>query len=307
MDGPYRDIGSGFVRLSGLEAPRRAPSTITTVEDVLRELLKNSRDAGASRIFIATSLRSRRYRTIIVLDDGEGIPENHAHSIFEAGVTSRHLDRGSTSGLSLYHIRNASLQTLLTNTNSPTAIKTILDTHEIPERSLQSTSRTSKSNLLATAKTFARENPNLEIRLGSQSSTVAALLKYNIIRKNETSSGPTGFSGIVSGLGFDLSSRTLKRVDGGEIGPAGLVSFRGDHPVGFRGSPGRRISGTGEVGSDKRAIRLSLGDRQRGEISAILREAAAASYLVLGPVRFEISETRISIKADISEPEGDYE
>ena len=35
MEGPYRDLGAGFARLTGVEGVRRGPSRITHVEDVL--------------------------------------------------------------------------------------------------------------------------------------------------------------------------------------------------------------------------------------------------------------------------------
>ena len=50
MDGPYRDLGAGFARLTGLEGARRGPSRITHVEDALLELLRNARDAGATSV-----------------------------------------------------------------------------------------------------------------------------------------------------------------------------------------------------------------------------------------------------------------
>src|SRR4028118_727095 len=91
MDGPYRDLGAGFARLTGLEGTRRVPSRIAHVEDALLELLRNARDAGARGIYVASTLKDRRYRILTVLDDGHGIPESHKALIFEPGVTTRHL------------------------------------------------------------------------------------------------------------------------------------------------------------------------------------------------------------------------
>ena len=48
------NLGDGFVRLRAKEAQRRqAKQDITCFEDVVLELLRNSRDANASAIFIA--------------------------------------------------------------------------------------------------------------------------------------------------------------------------------------------------------------------------------------------------------------
>ena len=56
------DLGGGFVRLKSEEAERRqAAHDIRTTEDALIELLRNSRDAHAHSIFIATS-KSERVR-----------------------------------------------------------------------------------------------------------------------------------------------------------------------------------------------------------------------------------------------------
>ena len=62
------------------------------MEDALLELLRNARDAGATRIYVASTLKNKRYRTLTVIDDGHGIPESHRDLILEPGVTTRHLD-----------------------------------------------------------------------------------------------------------------------------------------------------------------------------------------------------------------------
>ena len=49
------NLGEGFVRLRVSEAERRqAKHDIQHVEDIVIELLRNARDAGASQIFLAT-------------------------------------------------------------------------------------------------------------------------------------------------------------------------------------------------------------------------------------------------------------
>ena len=131
MEGPYRDLGAGFARLTGAEGTRRAPSRIAYVEDALLELLRNARDADAENVYVASILNRRRYRTLTVLDDGHGIPSSHRDLIFQAGVTTRHLNPitdppggGSQNpphgaGLSLYHIREAALEATLLKQSLP--------------------------------------------------------------------------------------------------------------------------------------------------------------------------------------------
>ena len=62
------------------EAERRqAAQDIRSSEDVVIELLRNARDAGASRIFLATQ-KTGNARLLTVLDDGQGIPAAHARA-----------------------------------------------------------------------------------------------------------------------------------------------------------------------------------------------------------------------------------
>lgn len=49
------------------------------------ELLRNARDAGASRIFLATQ-KTGNERLLTVLDDGQGIPAAQHERIFEPRV-----------------------------------------------------------------------------------------------------------------------------------------------------------------------------------------------------------------------------
>ena len=105
------NLGDGFVRLRAKEAQRRqAKQDITCFEDVVLELLRNSRDANASAIFIA-SWKEQGCRYLTVLDDGSGIPEHLHATVFEPFVTSKldtfHEDRWGVHGrgMALYSIK----------------------------------------------------------------------------------------------------------------------------------------------------------------------------------------------------------
>jgi anti-sigma regulatory factor (Ser/Thr protein kinase) len=310
MEGPYRDLGSGFARLTGVEGARRTPSRITHLEDALFELLRNAADAGAGRIYVASTLKDRRYRTLTVIDDGHGIPDSHRDLILQPGVTTRHLNPTTNpedpssphgAGLSLYHIRARSLSTRILSTSSPTAIQSTFDTKTLPERALQSTSRPSKTNLRATLQRFVqesnarREAPKLEAYYGPPNRILATLLHYRIIH-------PRGESAhlreAASRLGLGVSRRSVQRIIRGEVRPVEAVG--GIPGVGAVRS--RRFTGTGDGGAV-----LSLGEEESAGIADILRRAARAGYLEVDDLRFESRPGEISVRARVYEPEDEYE
>jgi histidine kinase/DNA gyrase B/HSP90-like ATPase len=304
LEGPYRDLGSGFARLAGPEGARRQPSRLRHVEDALFELLRNARDAGARSVYVASTLKGRRHRVLSVIDDGSGIPATHRDLIFEPGVTSRHvspvadpLDLGGAphgAGLALYHIRDAALDARLLSAFSPTAIQVIFDTHTLPERALQSGSRPSRSNLQATLQRFAGL-PGLTVYHGPPSRILATLLNNRIIPPCDTAAS---LRERARGLGLEVSLRTVQRVWRGEVEPVGAVlPAAGGVVAGKRGL--RRGAGDGPV--------LTLGEEERGAVADILRQAARASYLEVGELRLESRPGEISVKAHVYEPEEDYE
>jgi hypothetical protein len=302
VEGPYRDLGSGFARLTGVEGARRGPSRIRHVEDALEELLRNARDAGARNVCVASTLKGGRYRILTVLDDGHGIPEPYKDLIFEPGVTTRHLRPVHDAiphgaGLSLYHIRKRALTAELPSASSPTAIKFTFDTQLLPERALQSGSRPSKSNLLATLQSFAQTNhpttpPNLYY--GPPARILATLLKNHIIHIPSTAMELTRRAGE---LGLEVSLRTAQRIRGGEIEALRSVSV--GRSVGGSTKQRRRGANGGAV--------LVLGEEEKRAIADILRRAAGASYLELGELRADARAGEISIRARVHEPEEEYE
>lgn len=105
------DLGDGFVRLRAAEAQRRqAKQDIRSFEDVVIEMLRNARDAGARAIFVATWIEGST-RRLTMIDDGCGIPEALHETVFEPFVTSKldsfHDDRWGVHGrgMALYSIR----------------------------------------------------------------------------------------------------------------------------------------------------------------------------------------------------------
>ena len=317
MEGPYRDLGNGFARLTGVEGARRGPSRITHLEDALFELLRNATDAGAERIYVASTLKDRRYRTLTVIDDGHGIPDSHKDLILEPGVTTRHLhpvtnpeDPSSPhgAGLSLYQIRARSLTTRVLSTSSPTAIQATFDTRTLPERALQSTSRPSKTNLRATLQRFTaktnarREGQNLRAYYGPPARILATLLHHHIIHSQKESGR---LREAAAGLGLGISTRSVQRILRKEVRPVealeGTSGLGGAGAVRSRGFPGNGADGllAGPV--------LELGEKESAWIADILRRAARAGYLEVEDLRFESRPGEISVRARVYEPEDEYE
>jgi hypothetical protein len=242
----------------------------------------------------------RRYRTLVVIDDGRGIPETHKRSVFEAGVTSRHLhpvlvpdEAPHGAGLSLYHVKNTATSAEVLSTSSPTAIKVTFDTRILPERSLQSATRPSRTNLLATLRTFATHN--LDLYYASPASILATLLDNHIIQRPETAGG---LLRAASGLGLELSLRTVQRVWRGEIGPVEVVSAEARSEQGAERHT-ERLSSDGPV--------LAIGEEERASIADILRRAAEASYLEIEEFELRIRPGEVSVRARVYEPEEEYE
>ena len=311
MEGPYRDLGAGFARLTGVEGARRTPSRISYVEDALLELLRNARDAGATSIYVASTLKNKRYRTLTVIDDGHGIPDSHRDLILEPGVTTRHLDpvinagdppaTPHGAGLSLYQIKIRSLATRILSASNPTSIQTTFDTTTLPERSLQSTTRPSKSNLRATLLTFTTSTnhpKSLNTYLGSPARILATLLHNRIIQPE---GGIEGLREEADRLGLEVSVRSVRRVLRGEVLPEKAVS-EGEKAETAAGRKGRVGDGGSGGGPE-----FLLGEEERAGIADILRRAALAGYLEIEDLEFRSRPGEISIIARVYEPEEEYE
>jgi len=307
MEGPYRDLGAGFARLTGVEGARRGPSRITHVEDALLELARNARDAGATRIYVASTLKDRRYRTLTVIDDGQGIPQSHRDLILQPGVTSRHLnpvtEPGDTevhgAGLSLYQIQAHSIQTRVLSTSSPTSIQATFDTITLPERTLQSTTRPSKSNLRATLQSFTAKSNAHGLRLhsyyGPPARILAALLHHRIIPELRDSAG---LREVATELGLGVSVRSVQRILRSEVRPAEEV---------FPEERGAGLGGWRKSGRVDGGPVLEVGEEESARIADILRRAARAEYLEVEDVRVESRPGEISLRARVYEPEEEYE
>ena len=110
------DLGNGYVRLKISEAERRqALQDIKCVEDIIVELLRNSRDADSSNIFIGTKKIEDKRRIVHFIDDGIGIPPKFHNVIFESRLTSK-LDDGIKDSYG-FHGRGMALFSIKLNIN----------------------------------------------------------------------------------------------------------------------------------------------------------------------------------------------
>jgi hypothetical protein len=142
------NLPHGFVRLKVAEAERRqAQHDIRSVEDVVTEMVRNSRDAGATTVLIAFLKEQGRFRKIVVLDDGCGIPADAHRLVFEPRVTSKRDDFEEDRygvhgrGMALFSIRSRSVSAdiVASEPSKGTAIAVAIDTRKVPERSDQAT------------------------------------------------------------------------------------------------------------------------------------------------------------------------
>ena len=138
------NLGDGYVRLKVSEAERRqAKHDIRCSEDVVVELLRNSRDAHAGRIFLANS-REGDLRTFTIVDDGVGIPSAMQERVFEPRVTSKLetmvVDHWGVHGrgMALYSIRSnaAEARICLSELHKGTALTVATDAAVLGELSL---------------------------------------------------------------------------------------------------------------------------------------------------------------------------
>ncbi|WP_251212820.1 ATP-binding protein [Adlercreutzia murintestinalis] len=252
------EFGHGFVRLKTSEAEKRqAAQDIRSSEDIVIELLRNARDAGASHVFLATQ-RSEQVRSIIVIDDGCGIPDDMRDRIFEPRVTSKldtaNMDRWGLHGrgMALYSIRVNAQEACVVDTvlGGGTAISVSADMHHLTEKRDQSTFPAFEvvdnalvmrgpKNIVRTTTEFALEHKDtVQVHYGSVTEIAAALAAFGaatispvarafgrngaeckLVQRLALATDPEEFAQLASGLGLLLSARSARRIMDGQIAP----------------------------------------------------------------------------------------
>lgn len=306
-------LGEGYVRLRVSEAERRqAKHDIRCIEDVVIELLRNSRDAGARRIFVASN-REGTKRTLVVLDDGSGIPRDMWERIFDARVTSKldsvHTDRWGVHGrgMALFSIKQnvSEAQVKDSGPGLGSALHIASDTQALPERADQSTWPAVRGssghltlgkgphNIVRTCCEFALEEEGCNVYVGSPAEIVATVLRRipksdpslrgdgsrsSVLGRLANASGPRELSKVAQELGLDISERTAQRIMSGEIKPLSNTRQKLS-----RLAQGAGSSQTANVAVANTPIRLSqadvseLGNAVRKDVDAIAKRYYARS------------------------------
>lgn len=290
-------LGDGFVRLRVGEAERRqAKHDIRCIEDAVIEMLRNSRDAGAHTIMLATS-REGDERMVVMLDDGIGVPDSMRERIFDARVTSKldtvHMDRWGVHGrgMALFSIKQnvKSATVMASGKNLGSSIRVDADATKLTERKDQSTWPTmahndedslalkGPHNIIRTCCEFAlEERPAVEVYLGSAAeilATARALAEGSVdaskllftsdketlpvLMRPALAGDAHELTEISMSLGLDISERTAHRILAGQIKPLRPVASRLTHHA---GKPG---SAEVDLMRDRRGLKIAEDDLEQ--------------------------------------------
>ncbi|MDR0513739.1 MAG: ATP-binding protein [Coriobacteriaceae bacterium] len=283
------DLGDGFVRLRVSEAERRqAQHDIRSTEDLIIEMLRNSRDAHARNIFLALS-REGKKRRICILDDGDGIPASLHERVFEPRVTSKldslHVDTWGVHGrgMALYSI-SCNSEKAFVLASAPrlgTVIVVETDLDRVPEKTDQSSMpRVSigeegkpeflgPHNINRCVLEFAYTCPDTcQVFYGAPTEVAATLLAYGTatlpqrmrlfasqldevpyIKRLSTAADPEHLAQAAAGLGLDISERSARRILDGQIPP--LQSVEESYPL-----SGTRLAGKPSQQNHAKDLRL---------------------------------------------------
>lgn len=339
-DGALRveeDLGEGFVKLRVGEAERRqAKHDIQCVEDILVEMLRNARDAGARHIYVATT-REGDTRTIVMLDDGSGIPEDLQDKVFDARVTSKlesvHMDRWGVHGrgMALYSIHENAREASVVSSGvgKGTSIRVVVDAGCLPEKSdqsawpsvgvdddgVQSVVR-GPHNIIRACCEFALEEKGVcEVYLGSPAEIVATaharvtptvdqsqllfvddLATLPVLDRLAVAGDAAELMATASKVGLDVSERTAHRILAGQIKPLRSVYLRLTHVSGS--SSNHEV----DLLKDRRGLRISDEDLEvfSRKVERDFEYLAERYYLGLSAApRVRVTRDRVTVSFDL--------
>ena len=313
------DFGDGFVRLRTSEAERRqAAQDIRNTESIVLELLRNSRDAHASQIFVAMA-REGDKRVLTVLDNGEGIPASMHEHVFEPRVTSKldtsHMDAWGMHGrgMALYSI-SVNAEKAFVADSAPAlgcSIRVETNVGKLPERTDQSSFPTFEltetgsvnvrgpRNILRTTCEFAIESRDTcSVFIGSPveiaaavhafgASTLSAVdrafckdaMQLPIVKRLATTADPDSFAELAAGMGLDVSPRSARRIIDGKIGELSPVLDR--ITIEGNAKTGEKQGTPGVRLRDERSFKLARADAEQlaSSVKAAFSDIAEQYYL----------------------------
>ena len=330
------NLGGGFVRLRVAEAERRqAKHDIRCIEDVVVEMLRNARDAHARRIFVATG-REGDTRTLVMLDDGDGIPADMQERVFDARVTSKlesmRMDRWGVHGrgMALFSVREnvTSARVMASGPGLGTSIRVVADATTLSERADQSSWPSvgtddegrqavvrGPHNIVRTCCEFAlEERAGCEVYLGSPAEIAATvrarcrpddesrhlfvddLSELPVCERLYVASDAADLLEVATSLGLPMSERTAHRIVAGQVRPQRSVLARLTHRADPSAAP------EVDLMRDRRGLKLSREDAE--EFSRIMERdfafLAQRYYLSLAAdPRVRVSRNRVTVSFEL--------
>lgn len=322
------DFGGGFVRLRSSEAERRqAAQDIRSSEDIVIELLRNSRDAGARHVFIALQ-RDESMRTIVVIDDGCGIPQDMREHVFEPRVTSKldtaRMDKWGMHGrgMALYSVSVNAEQACVARSGvgRGTSLLVRTDLSKLGEKTDQSTfphfevkdgvhAMRGPKNILRTIAEFSLEHRKECLAyVGSPTEIAATIYAFGmatttpsvrafgspeqadlIVRELAFCADPDTFASCAEGIGLQISSRSARRIIDGEIASLPSVLERIQDECAPQLSSAKSSRKT-RVQGDVRGLKIDARDADE------LKDSVRAAFADLAPRYYLIPDVEVGMR-----------
>lgn len=337
------NLGEGFVRLRVSEAERRqAKHDIQHVEDIVIEMLRNARDAGAHTIYVATA-KEEGVRTLLFLDDGSGVPDDMRERIFDARVTSKletmKMDRWGVHGrgMALFSIREnvTRARVVASGMGLGSSFEVVIDCDRLNERADQSTwPQAAKDengayvctkgphNIIRAACEFALEElRECDVYLGSPTEIAATMFArasksldasrllfldaasdLPIVQRLGSATDAADFIEIAAELGINLSERTAHRILAGSIPPIRSVGARLLRSRSQDGPGSKQV----DLARDRRGLKISSEDLNRfsRSLERDFQDLSRRYYLTLqGEPRVRVRHDRITVTFDLGKEE----
>lgn len=336
------NLGEGFVRLRVAEAERRqAKHDIQHVEDIVIEMLRNARDAGAANIYLATS-KEEGVRTLLFFDDGCGIPSDMHERIFDARVTSKlesmKMDRWGVHGrgMALFSVKQNTREAYVVS-SAPglgSAFRVVVDLDELPERADQSTwPQAAKSedgtyecvrgphNIIRCACEFSLEERRVcNVYLGSPTEIAATMYmqarsrldasrllfidqaeELPVVDRLGYANDAAEFIEVAHALGIDISERSAHRILSGAIKPQRSATAR---MLRLREEPAGPKAV--DLSRDRRGLRIAREDLQQFSraLERDFNELAERYFLTLtGDPSIRVAGDKVTVTFHINKDE----